>query len=102
MDLNVLFSQYKHFNEILIASETLRESLNELPDDMELTVSFEKMEGQPGGVIKNGQVILNKLPKKPKTVAERKQELDNDIKIVKARVGQLKRAMVKELQKDDQ
>ena len=100
MKLKILYNQLEHFTEMLISLKTLRDSLNELPDEMELTVSFEKDKNQPGGMIKDGQLIINR-PQTIKTVAQRKEELDRDIQIVGARVKVLKLEIIKELQKED-
>jgi len=77
----------------------MRAGLDELPNDMALTLSFEK--DQPGGMIKEGRVILTPPSQTPKTVAERKEELDRDAQILAARVKSIKGEMIKELQKDE-
>lgn len=97
MKLTYLIEQLKLFYGTLVDIKVLRESLNELPDDLELTISYEKA---PGGVMKNGQILLNQNIT-PKTVGQRKKELDNDIKILGARVRQIKLQMIKELEKDE-
>ena len=103
MRFQILMDQLKHFTEMLISLKTLRDSLNELPDEMELTVSFENDKNQPGGMIKDGKLFLPDIMSgKQKTVKQRKAEIDNDLTILKPRIKKIKEEMVKELEKEDE
>ncbi len=99
MKLTTLWEEYKLFYGRLLDLKVLRRSLDELPDNLALTLSFEK--NQPGGIIKDGLMTTFPKPQIPKTVAERRVELDRDIQILGARVKQIKVEIIKELERDE-
>ena len=103
MKLTLLWEEYKNFLGTLVDLKVLRVALASLPDDLELTLTFEK--DQPGGMIKDGMVLIPKqgpFEKLPKTVLQRKEELDLDIRVLGARVNQIKTEIIKELQREDE
>ena len=105
MNLSTLYDQYKIFDSLLVDLKVVSRSLVGLPDDLELGVSSSFEKDQPGGMIKDGMVIIPKqgpFEKLPKTVLQRRKELDREIQIVEARVNQIKAEMVKELLKKDE
>ena len=93
MKYEILQNEYKTFYTMLLDSEVLRKALDSLPDELTLDADINK--DKPAGIMNKETLTMNPNMYPPlKTVKERKEELDRQILIIKARVKEILKELI--------